>query len=279
MERRRLGRTGHESTIAILGGAAFATCTPAQAEEGFADAMARGVNHLDIAPSYGAAERNLGPLVPAVRDRLFVACKTHRRSADGAAGPARGVARAARRRPLRPLPAPRRHEPGGARRAGWRGRGHPRGARRGPDPLRRRDRSRPRRSRRPPRGAPALRPRHRDVPRVPRGVGRPGVPGRRRGPAGRVRRPRRRCHGHQGRRPPSLGRPGTVRRQLVRAMGRTRTPSPAASASPCRRRACTPSAPPATSRCCGWRSMLRRRSRPSTPTSGTPRWPRRPPTR
>ena len=84
MERRRLGRTGHESTIAILGGAAFATCTPTQAEEGFADAMARGVNHLDIAPSYGAAERNLGPLVPAVRDRLFVACKTHRRSAEGA---------------------------------------------------------------------------------------------------------------------------------------------------------------------------------------------------
>jgi aryl-alcohol dehydrogenase-like predicted oxidoreductase len=84
MERRRLGRTGHESTIAILGGAAFARCTPAEAEEAFAEAIARGVNHLDIAPSYGVAERNLGPLVPTVRDRLFVACKTHRRSVDGA---------------------------------------------------------------------------------------------------------------------------------------------------------------------------------------------------
>jgi aryl-alcohol dehydrogenase-like predicted oxidoreductase len=83
MERRRLGRTGHESTVAILGAAAFARCTPAEAEAGFRFAVDRGVNHLDIAPSYGAAERNVGPLVPEHRDRLFVACKTHRRGRDG----------------------------------------------------------------------------------------------------------------------------------------------------------------------------------------------------
>ncbi len=83
MERRRLGRTGHESSVAILGGAAFARCTAEDAEVGFADALSRGVNHLDIAPRYGEAENLIGPLVPAVRDDLFVACKTTRRNPEG----------------------------------------------------------------------------------------------------------------------------------------------------------------------------------------------------
>ena len=45
--------------------------------------LGRGVNHLDIAPQYGRAEVALGPLIPAVRDRLFVACKTLRHDRDG----------------------------------------------------------------------------------------------------------------------------------------------------------------------------------------------------
>ena len=45
--------------------------------------MDAGVNHLDIAPQYGRAQELLGPCIPAVRDRLFVACKTLRHSADG----------------------------------------------------------------------------------------------------------------------------------------------------------------------------------------------------
>jgi len=83
METRRLGRTEHESSVAILGGAAFWDATPEQAGEGFSAALDAGVNHLDIAPSYGDAERVVGPLVPPVRDRLFVACKTTRRNPDG----------------------------------------------------------------------------------------------------------------------------------------------------------------------------------------------------
>jgi predicted aldo/keto reductase-like oxidoreductase len=47
-------------------------------------ALGRGVNHLDIAPRYGAAEKLIGPLVPAVRDRLFLACKTARKNEAGA---------------------------------------------------------------------------------------------------------------------------------------------------------------------------------------------------
>ena len=80
---RRLGRTDHHSSVAILGGAAFWRATPDEAAESLALALARGVNHLDIAPSYGAAEDAVGPLVPAVRDRLFVAAKTGRKRADG----------------------------------------------------------------------------------------------------------------------------------------------------------------------------------------------------
>jgi aryl-alcohol dehydrogenase-like predicted oxidoreductase len=83
MLTRRLGRTGHHSSIAILGGAAFARCTPAETRPAFEAALAAGVNHLDIAPQYGEAQRNVGPLVPAVRDRLFVACKTLRKNPDG----------------------------------------------------------------------------------------------------------------------------------------------------------------------------------------------------
>lgn len=58
-------------------------CSPAEAERPFREAVDRGVNHLDIAPGYGAAELAVGPHLPAVRDRVFVACKTGRRNPDG----------------------------------------------------------------------------------------------------------------------------------------------------------------------------------------------------
>ncbi len=83
MQTRRLGRTGHLSTVAILGGAAFWDSTPEQAAAGFELARSHGVNHLDIAPSYGRAEDLIGPLVPAVRDELFVACKSNRHNPAG----------------------------------------------------------------------------------------------------------------------------------------------------------------------------------------------------
>lgn len=83
MEHRRLGRTGHESSLAVLGGAAFWQATPGDAAAGFRLALDRGVNHLDIAPQYGLAESVIGPLVPPVRDRLFVAGKTMRKNPDG----------------------------------------------------------------------------------------------------------------------------------------------------------------------------------------------------
>jgi aryl-alcohol dehydrogenase-like predicted oxidoreductase len=83
IETRRLGRTGHESSVAILGGAGFWECDTDTAAEAFSLALAAGVNHLDIAPSYGHAELVVGPLVPPVRDRLFVAEKTARANRAG----------------------------------------------------------------------------------------------------------------------------------------------------------------------------------------------------
>ena len=83
VERRRLGRTGHRSSVAVLGGAAFWVGEPAAAADSFALARAAGVNHLDVAPQYGAAQQVLGPLIPAVRDDLFVACKTLRHDPAG----------------------------------------------------------------------------------------------------------------------------------------------------------------------------------------------------
>jgi predicted aldo/keto reductase-like oxidoreductase len=83
MQTRRLGRTGHESTLAILGGATFARATPETTEAGLRVALDAGVNHLDIAPSYGDAMALVGPLLPAVRQQLFVGCKSHRHSYDG----------------------------------------------------------------------------------------------------------------------------------------------------------------------------------------------------
>src|ERR1700737_547296 len=83
MPTRRLGRTGHHSSVAILGAAAFWDSTPDATAAALDAALAAGVNHLDIAPQYGRAQELVGPLVPAVRDRLFVACKTLRHDADG----------------------------------------------------------------------------------------------------------------------------------------------------------------------------------------------------
>jgi aryl-alcohol dehydrogenase-like predicted oxidoreductase len=84
MQRRRLGRTGHESSVAILGGAAFWETTVDVVADAFERAVAAGVNHLDIAPQYGMAEDLAGEVLPAYRERMFVGCKTLQRTADGA---------------------------------------------------------------------------------------------------------------------------------------------------------------------------------------------------
>jgi len=83
VQTRRLGRTGHQSSLAVFGAAALWDADPETADRVFGAALEAGVNHLDVAPRYGRAQELLGPLIPPVRDRLFVACKTQRRRPDG----------------------------------------------------------------------------------------------------------------------------------------------------------------------------------------------------
>jgi aryl-alcohol dehydrogenase-like predicted oxidoreductase len=83
MERRRLGRTDHESSVAVLGGAACWAASVEEAGTWLQAALDRGVNHLDIAPQYGAAESVVGPNLAAHRGELFIAGKTLRANPDG----------------------------------------------------------------------------------------------------------------------------------------------------------------------------------------------------
>jgi diketogulonate reductase-like aldo/keto reductase len=69
--------------LAILGGAACWAASTEQAGAWLALALARGVNHLDIAPQYGAAEAVVGPHLAAHRNDLFIAGKTLLASPDG----------------------------------------------------------------------------------------------------------------------------------------------------------------------------------------------------
>jgi len=86
MEKRRLGRTGYMSSVVILGGATFSSLSQAEADEGIEMALEHGVNHFDVAPTYGEAELRLGPWVEKMRDKLFLGCKTGKRDRQGAAG-------------------------------------------------------------------------------------------------------------------------------------------------------------------------------------------------
>lgn len=74
---RVLGRTGVRVTILGLGTAPIGEgpIETAEAARIFGEVMDRGVNFIDTAFIYGNAEEALGHLVPARRDRLFLATK------------------------------------------------------------------------------------------------------------------------------------------------------------------------------------------------------------
>ena len=84
MEKRRFGRTGHESTVAIFGAAGLGTVDQITADFAMQTALEFGVNHIDVAPSYGHAESRLASWMVRCRDDLFVGCKTTERSNAGA---------------------------------------------------------------------------------------------------------------------------------------------------------------------------------------------------
>lgn len=84
MQTRRFGRTEHRSTVAIFGAAAFYQVDQEAADHAMEQVIAAGVNHIDVAPSYGLAEERLGPWLERERQRFFLGCKTQERTRDKA---------------------------------------------------------------------------------------------------------------------------------------------------------------------------------------------------
>jgi len=84
MEKRRFGRTGHQSTVAIFGAAAFWEIEQKDADRVMEMVIEAGINHIDVAPSYGQAELRVGPWMKTERKRFFLGCKTMERTKDAA---------------------------------------------------------------------------------------------------------------------------------------------------------------------------------------------------
>lgn len=85
MEKRRLGRTGHMSSIMALGCASLGEVAQEEANRITDLAISHGVNHFDVAPTYGEAELRLRPCMKEHRDEVFLACKTGKRAKKEAA--------------------------------------------------------------------------------------------------------------------------------------------------------------------------------------------------
>ena len=84
METRRLGRLGHQSSVLVYGAAALGDVTQEVADASIAEALEAGINHLDVAASYGDAELRLGARMPEIREQVFLATKTGERERDRA---------------------------------------------------------------------------------------------------------------------------------------------------------------------------------------------------
>jgi aryl-alcohol dehydrogenase-like predicted oxidoreductase len=84
METRRYGRTEHLSTVAVFGAVAFWQISQEDADKVLELVIEAGINHIDVAPSYGQAEIRIGPWMPRERNRFFLGCKTLERTKDGA---------------------------------------------------------------------------------------------------------------------------------------------------------------------------------------------------
>ena len=80
--KRTLGSTGEQLSILGFGGILVMDETDADAKVYVSEAVDRGINYFDVAPSYGNAQQQLGPALKPYRDQVFLACKTTQRSAE-----------------------------------------------------------------------------------------------------------------------------------------------------------------------------------------------------
>ncbi|HET7465378.1 MAG TPA: aldo/keto reductase [Candidatus Dormibacteraeota bacterium] len=84
IEKIAFGRTGHDSTRALFGAAALAHVDQATADRTLEVLLEHGVNHIDVARSYGDAELRIAPWLKQHPGRFFIATKTGARQAKEA---------------------------------------------------------------------------------------------------------------------------------------------------------------------------------------------------
>ena len=78
--RAPFGATGHESSRAIFGAAALGSVSKRDADRTLGVLLEHGVNHIDVAASYGDAELRIATWLRHHPDTFFVATKTGQRT-------------------------------------------------------------------------------------------------------------------------------------------------------------------------------------------------------
>jgi aryl-alcohol dehydrogenase-like predicted oxidoreductase len=82
ISRRPLGKTGEHLSIIGFGGIVVMNDDPSAAVNIVSEAVDRGINYFDVAPSYGNAQERLGPALKPYRNNCFLACKAESRLKD-----------------------------------------------------------------------------------------------------------------------------------------------------------------------------------------------------
>lgn len=85
MEKIAFGSTGHMSSRVLFGAAALGAMKQERADATLAKLDHYGINHIDVAASYGDAELRLAPFLKTRRADFFLATKTGLRTKDEAA--------------------------------------------------------------------------------------------------------------------------------------------------------------------------------------------------
>ena len=80
MQQRVLGKTGQLLSVVGFGGIVLTNESPAAAGDIVDEAIERGVNLFDVAPTYGDALELMGPALEPHRAGVFLSCKTVERT-------------------------------------------------------------------------------------------------------------------------------------------------------------------------------------------------------
>jgi len=84
IERIAFGRTGHSSSRTLFGAAALGRVDQGTADRTLEVLLQHGVNHIDVAASYGDAELRIAPWLKRESKHFFVATKTGHRTRQAA---------------------------------------------------------------------------------------------------------------------------------------------------------------------------------------------------